>query len=233
MTAWIDSGQANRHAHPWLAEFVFALDAVLRHRNQVVEFSTNPSCVFRLNLRRAERLFALADQTLIRHGDRIVYLHLWNEQIPPVPKAGPTLSWARTFRDRLTLSLRELAQYVRAHRDLDDVAAVGANLAQGTHEQRAQLTNIMRRFGFAPPADLAAFGSDAVLRRFGENILISFMVMAQNPVALRADTLRRDRTLLFMSRTALLDRYGQGTRATGFPANFPANSPANLSWPTR
>jgi hypothetical protein len=220
MTAWIDAGREHRHAHPWLAEFVFALDALLRHRNQVIEFSTNPACVFRLNLSRAEQPFRLADDTQVRRGDRIMHLHLWNEQIPPVPPAGPTLSWARTLCRALAFSLCELAQYVGAHRDLDDIAAVGANLAQGTREQRAQLTGIMRRFGFAPPADSAAGDSDAMLRRLGENILISFMVLAQNPVVLRADTLWRDRTPLFISRAGLLDRYGERRGASSSVANL-------------
>ena len=221
MTTWIDAGRGHRHAHPWLAEFVFALDAVLRHRNQVIEFSTNPACVFRLNISRAEQPFRLADQTQVRHGDRIVHLHLWNEQIPPVPPVGPTLCWAGTLRRGLALSFHELAQYVCAHRDLDDIAAIGANLAQGTRKQRDQLTAIMRRFGFAPPADGAAEGSEALLHRLGENILISFMVLARNPVVLRSDTLWRDRTPLFISRKDLLDRYGRCPGAASPLANLP------------
>jgi hypothetical protein len=42
----------------------------------------------------------------------------------------------------------------------------------------------------------------------GENILISMMVLARNAAALRADVLRRDRTLVFLSRRELRRRYG-------------------------
>jgi hypothetical protein len=195
MAAWIDAGRRDSPAHPWLAEVVFAFDAILRHRLQVVEYSTDPACIFRLNLSRAEQ-------------------HLWNEQIPPVPSAGPTLSWARTFCGRLDLSMRELARYFSGHPDLNDVAAIGANVAQGTREQRAQLTNIMRRFGFAPLPDGECTCAEAALRRFAENVLISAMVWARNPVVLRADSLWRDRTPLFVSRTALLERYGIRQRVT-------------------
>lgn len=178
----------------------------------MAEFSANPTCIFRMNISHVEQAFALADRTRVRSGDRIVYLHLWNEQIPPVPRAGPTLSWARAFCGRLELSLRELAKYIQAHRDLDDVVAIGANFAQGTREQRTQLTNIMRRFGFAPLPDGESACADGTLCRFGENILISVMVLAQNPVVLRADSLWRDRTPLFVSRSAFLDRYGPRPR---------------------
>jgi hypothetical protein len=219
MAAWIDAGRRDSPAHPWLAEVVFAFDAILRHRLQVVEYSTDPACIFRLNISGAEQTFVLADRTRVRIGDRIVNLHLWNEQIPPVPSAGPTLSWARTFCGRLDLSMRELARYFSRHPDLNDVAAIGANVAQGTREQRAQLTNIMRRFGFAPLPDGECTCAEAALRRFAENVLISAMVWARNPVVLRADSLWRDRTPLFVSRTALLERYGIRPRVTSSPAD--------------
>jgi hypothetical protein len=188
MTAWIDAGRTDSHAHPWLAELVFGFDAILRQRLHVVEYSTDPSCIFRLNITRAERPFILADRTQIRCGDRIVNLHLWNEQIPPVPTTGPTLAWGRTFGGRLEFSIRELARYFARHPEMNDIAAIGANAAQGTREQR---TNIMRRFGFAPLLKGESPRVEAALHRFGENILISVMVWAQN-------------------RTALLQRYGSG-----------------------
>jgi hypothetical protein len=215
MSAWIDAGRQDRHPHRWLAEMVFALDTVLRHRHHVVEFSADPACIFRLNIIQAEQAFALADATPVRRGDRIVNLHLWNEQIPPVPSAGPTFSWARTFCRRLDLSVRELARYIEARPELNDIAAIGANVTQGTREQRAQLTSIMRRFGFAPLPDGESPRAEPALRRFGENILISVMVLAQNPVVLRADSLWRDRTPLFVSRAALLGRYGRRPRPPG------------------
>ena len=43
---------------------------------------------------------------------------------------------------------------------------------------------------------------------FGENILISMMVLARNAAALRADVLWRNRTLVFLSRRELRRRYG-------------------------
>jgi hypothetical protein len=47
-------------------------------------------------------------------------------------------------------------------------------------------------------------------RRVGENLFISFMVLAHNGPALRRDTLRRDRIHVLMSRQMLERRYGAG-----------------------
>jgi hypothetical protein len=91
---------------------------------------------------------------------------------------------------------------------LDDVVAIGANLVQATRQQRAQLMSIMRRFGFEPPRDAEGARLDAPLRLLGENILISAMVLAQNPVVFRSESLWRVRTPVFVSRAALITRFG-------------------------
>jgi len=212
MTALMDSGREDGHLRPWLAELVFALDGILRQRHQVFEFTADPACIFRVQLARAEHPFDLPNGTRIRPGDRVLNLHYWNEQIPRVPLAGPTIGWARKFCCRMDSSLRELARYCAADPDARDVVAVVANLAQGTRQQRDQLTNIMRRFGFAPPLALADARPEAMLRRFGENLLIAGMVLARNPVVLRVDTLWRDRTVLVLSRAALSARFGEPVR---------------------
>ncbi|HUI95785.1 MAG TPA: hypothetical protein VLX44_08540 [Xanthobacteraceae bacterium] len=208
MTALIDEG----NAHPWLAELVFALDGILRQRHQVFEFTADPACIFRAQLDRAERRFDLADGTRIRPGDRLLNLHYWNEQVPRVPLSGPTIGWARRFCRRMELSLRQLARFCTADPAAYDVVAVAANVAQGTRRQRDQLTGIMHRFGFTPPLALEPAPSNAMLRRFGENLLIAGIVLARNPGVLRFNTLWRDRTELFLSRTALVERFGEPVR---------------------
>ena len=65
----------------------------------------------------------------------------------------------------------------------------------------------MAHFGFdiVPIPEPATLGGK--LHRFGENILISLLVLARNAKALRATTLRRVRLRAIMSRSALLQRY--------------------------
>jgi hypothetical protein len=218
MTDLISRGREDRYAHPWLAELVFALDARLRHRYQVIEYTSDPECIFRVHMSQSEQSFELADGTAVRPGDRLLNVHLWNEHIPAVPAAGPTIVWARRFYRHLELSVRHLARYCVECREVEDVVAIGANLVQATREQRTQLTSIMGRFGFAPPRGRKRHHAErdyleAPLRRLGENILISAMVLAQNPVVFRTDSLWRVRTPVFVSRAALIARYGEAGHA--------------------
>jgi hypothetical protein len=208
MTALLNAGQDDRRARAWLAGLVFAFDELLRHKRQVIEFSADPMCIFRLQIGRADQTFALSDGTHVRPGDRIIHLHFWNEQIPRVPPRGPTIAWARQFCRSMELSLCELSRYCASRPELCDIAAISANVTQGTRQQRQQITRLMRRFGFECPPDLDAIQPDDRLRRLGENIFISAIVLAHNPVALRVDTLWRDRAQLFLSRTALARRFG-------------------------
>jgi hypothetical protein len=92
--------------------------------------------------------------------------------------------------------------------DLHDVVAISANLTLEPAERSAQLVRFVGRFGFErmPAASSRSFRRQ--MHWFGENILISMMVLARNAAALRADTLRRDRTLVFLSRRELQRRYG-------------------------
>jgi hypothetical protein len=67
---------------------------------------------------------------------------------------------------------------------------------------------LMQRYGFESIADAAPATMALLSRRLAENILITLMVMAHNPAALKRDTLRRGRSVLFMSRRVLEARYG-------------------------
>jgi hypothetical protein len=218
MTAMTDAGGEVRYGHPWLAELIFALDSVLRRRYEIIEFTDNPACIFRLQLARAGCDITLSDGTRLQAGERIIDLHFWNEHIPPVPENGPTIGWAKRLHACLDVSLRELARFCAARRELNDIRVIRANLAQGTRDQSRQLARIMARYGFEAGPDLEAGSAGWTLHRMGENILISLMVLAQNPVAFRSDSFRRDRTQIFLSRRLLARRYGRarrGRRASG------------------
>ena len=107
-----------------LERIVFAIDAALRRWNSVVEFTTDPACILRLRLDRLERPLVLADGTCARAGERFVDLHLWNEQIPPMPKEGASIAWARHMHVCFLRSLQQLVRYLAARPDLDDIAIV-------------------------------------------------------------------------------------------------------------
>jgi hypothetical protein len=190
-----------------LASFVEAIDRLLRHRLQVIEYSNSRDCLFRLQIINSEDSVVLVDGTRLHPGDRVIDLHLWNEQVPLMPDGAPTLAFARRVERCIDLSLSELAGYLRGRSDLGDIQAIRGNMSLGASERSNQIARIASRYGFerAKGRELS-FGEN--VHRLGENILITMLAIAHNPGSLKADTLRRDRTLTYLSRGVLERRYG-------------------------
>jgi hypothetical protein len=71
----------------------------------------------------------------------------------------------------------------------------------------------MAYYGFEtiPETEFLSLGER--LHRFGENILISLIVLAHNAAALRSDTLARVRVPIFLSRRALENEFTAGEKA--------------------
>jgi hypothetical protein len=201
------------YSHPWLAEAIFALDKWLRRRQGVFEYSSHPRCLFRMQVCRAHRQLRLRDGTLVRRGQRVVHLHFWNEHIPHVPETGTTFGWARQMQLGIAISLQELANYLAARREFADVAVICGDVPCGTQSQAHQLSHIMAHYGFETILEAEPVRLRERLHRLGDNILISLMVLAQNSVALRADTLRRVRVPIYLSRRGLAERFGNATNA--------------------
>jgi hypothetical protein len=215
MAAWESArhGVQSPFSHPWLARVIFTLDKGLQHRLGVVEYSTHPQCLFRLQIGRSHRQLLLHDGTLLRPGERIARLHFWNEHVPPVPQGGSTIRWARQMQHGIAISLRELVEYLTSQPDLADVAVVCADVPCGTQSQAHQVAHIMARYGFETMFEEEPLPLGERLHRFGENILISLVVLARNSAALRADTLRRVRVPIYLSRRGLAERFGSATQA--------------------
>lgn len=211
MALWDSTERTTRspYSHFWLAEAVSALDARLRRRHAVFEYTRNPACVFRLDIGRAPGSLTLRDGTRIRAGERIARLHFWNEQIPPVPKNGPTIGWARQMQRAMATSLRELARYLASRSDLGDIAVISGDAPSATTVQREQLARIMERFGFEAVVEPEDLPLRERLHRLGENVLISLMVLALNAGALRSDTLWRARLPIYVSRRSLEQQFGR------------------------
>ncbi|HEY7302081.1 MAG TPA: hypothetical protein VH684_29665 [Xanthobacteraceae bacterium] len=191
-----------------LYQLVFGLDTLLRRWYAISEYSTNPLCIFRIQLAEIDRTIRLSDGTLARPGDRIIDLHLWNEHLPRLSDRGASVAWALEMRRALEISLRELARHVSTHREFRDVPLLRGNIKFCGPEQCEQLARVCRRLGFE------VFDSDEPstvieqIHQFGQNILISLMVLALNGMAIRADTLRRATVMVYLSRKQLIARFG-------------------------
>jgi len=212
MTVWESDGrppQQSPYSHPRLAELIFTLDKLLRQRYGVLEYSSHPSCIFRIQICSSHRNLTLRDGTRLCAGDRIARLHYWNEQVPARHCYASQMLWAREFHRRIAISLTELAHYLRAQPSLADVNVVCGDVASAVGEHSsAQIAHIMRRYGFEAMLSPEAALLRERLIRLGENVLISLIMLAQNADALRVDTLRRTRVPIFISRQTLERKFG-------------------------
>jgi hypothetical protein len=197
-----------RPGYPWFARAVLGFDAWLRRRNGVYEYSMHPHCVFRMQIVRVRQEISLADGTQMHPGDRVIELHIWNEQFPCFSAAGATLSWGRQVSRRVDASLRELALYLAATPDLADIRAIRADTRLAGTATTAQLLRICRRYGLERGPDLGPPSFTERCRRIGENIFIALLVLARNAGAFRPDGIWRDRVQMFLSRADLERRYG-------------------------
>ncbi|HEY7889455.1 MAG TPA: hypothetical protein VIC29_14635 [Steroidobacteraceae bacterium] len=204
MSVVLSDKRGLRAIHP--EQWVFSLDRWLRRWHGVYEFTAHRDCLFRAERCLAEESLLLSDGVRVRRGDPLLRVHLWNEHMPSMGQAGPTIGWARRASRAIETSLRELARHVSQCSDLDGVVAVCADMRIGTAKQSAQLARIVSRYGFEP-AKNSRVGRPGWLRLVGENILMVLLVLATNPIAFRPAVLRRDHARVVLSRTKLLRRY--------------------------
>lgn len=211
MTVWdlAERDFRSEHRHSLVAELVFTLDRRLRQSQGVFEYTANAACVFRLQISRCDRDRILRDGTHLRAGQRFAQLHYWTEQMPAIPRRGPTIAWGRELHRGIQISLVELARYLGARPDLDDIEVIFGDVPSGAREQFGQIGRIMAHYGFEVIPEPNGLTRVQRLRRLGENILISLIVFARHG-ALHRNTLRRVRVPIYLSRRALEEHFGEG-----------------------
>ena len=199
----------------WFRQIGLRIDDELRRRNGVREYSNDPQSVFRMQPDMARRDVTLADGTAMRQGDRLVLIHLWNEQVPEIPPGGPTLVWGRKMASMMGRSLQHLSEFLARNTEFDEVVAIRADLALATSRHTRQLVRIMQHFGFEDVPETGSISWKEQIHRFGENILGLLLVLAVNPESARLSILWRVRSTVMISRTALDRRYGCARRTAG------------------
>ncbi len=172
----------------------------------------------------------LRDGTRVHIGQRIARLHFWNEQVPAVPRTGATIGWGRRMQRAIATSLGELASFLAARPEFSDVTVICADAPSGTKTQTDQLARIMARYGFEAIVQSGRMSIGERLHRFGENILISLIILAHNPGALRADTLKRVRLPIYLSRRILEREFGEVGSVADFVMTIAESIPNAVSF---
>jgi hypothetical protein len=214
MMAWAQSSSAsslsaaspNRPAQTpsWLRRAVRSLDRLLRRVQGIYEFG-GEHCLLRLAAIRAPAAVRLADGTAIARGERILALHLWNEHLPLPDRRRPSFAWASRLRQEMLQSLWELAAYAQAYPE--SASAFCCRIAFADHRRRGKMIRIAAKLGFerlAPQDRLPGMRVHDLL----ENFWLLGLVFAFNPAALRRRAFFRERDELWISRKALIRRYG-------------------------
>lgn len=179
------------------------IERLLRRRYGVHEYTNDPACIFRIALRIADKELKLQDGTLVRSGDAVVELHLWNEQLPTIARDGATIAWGASVDRRIRRSLALLAARLA---NQPSVVAVHGEAAFGCHMGDRQARRFAARYGFEIIDDSVLLRGQ--LRHFCDDFLFWGLTRTFNPNGLRGKPFHRNRHHIWMSRSELDTRWG-------------------------
>ncbi len=175
----------------------------------------HPSCIFRLGIARSRRQAHAAR----RHASAgpasaspscIFGTNTFRRFRKPAQRSAGRARCRRALR----LRCASLARYLASRPDLRDISVICGDVPsrhQGAKPANRAHHGLLRlRDGHG---DLNDCRSRERIHRFGENILISLIVFAQNAAALRLDTLNRVRVPIYLSRRTLERKFGDVNEA--------------------
>ena len=184
------------------------VDAFIRSCYGIYEFTADPGCVLRIGMRQARAAVTLSDGTKVEAGEHVGTLHFWNEHLPHYPPEGPNLLWACAMRDQMRRSLRSLAEYVECEPSWREIRAFRGEFALSSRLGTPQVRRVGERYGFerVRPTDVSLLGR---LHAVGEGVILWSLTRAFHPAALARQPFLRDHHELWISRGALIGRYGR------------------------
>ena len=181
-------------------------DGWLSHVEGVEPFTDDPRVILRLQQGRLAWDVPLPGGTIHRTSS-VLFVHLWNERMPPVSPAGPDMGWAIRTQRFLVYSFRAVATHLVSTPRLHAVKAVGGTIAQiklrGPDGGRALLEHLgFTIFPYHRPA--GAFGE------FWENFYTWWLMWAFNPPsAARHRLLRLERNEFWMTPERFRAEFGE------------------------
>lgn len=188
--------------HP-LRILIRRFDAWLSRRYGIEPFTEEEGVILRLQIGQAPCDLPLPG-VLIRRGTPALWLHLWNERMPPMPSNGPDLAYALRLQRQLLFSLRAVGRHLLLTPELRIVRVIGGVTAHITKELHGGGT-LLERLGFTVfpyHQPVGAFGE------FWENFYTWWLMWAFNPPSVRGRPLGTlQRFAFWMTTERFLERY--------------------------
>jgi ceramide glucosyltransferase len=203
---------ANGPIRQLLATGIRRLDAILRRRQGIYEFSDHPECLLRISVGSGIRDVELSDGTRIKRDDRVADIHLWNERIPNTPELGRNLAWGKALCERIVFSLEELTKHIESDPELQGVRAFRADLFLDSRNWNRMTGRLSRYLGFEFVEPESQSGFRHRCRRLGENLLRWGLTWAYNSGSLKGRSLLPEKHEAWISREGLLKRFGRSGR---------------------
>lgn len=188
-----------------LSRLWMQIDAYLRKKQGVHEFSNDPTCLLRYSVIKAERDLELIDGTAIRQGEEILDLHFWNEHFSKLTTQGRQLISAPAMRQQMTLSLEQLASFLESEPSLAHIRAIHGRTVMVPRRGLPQFRRIVEFFHFEihdPHRTLLKKIHD-----FFEDFHILGLMLAFNPWHWRNKPFHRQRHEVWISRSTLMTNY--------------------------
>jgi len=202
---------------------IAGIDAWLRRREGIFEYTQNPECILRLSRGTAPRDIILPDDTQVAAGEAVGELHMWNEHAPKIPAGGPSVGWAKKLQRGFKTSLQDLAAYIQADADFASVRVFHATAAFVGRNGNEQIEKMARHYGFetidlAPPTSFFRR-----LHFWGDNLLVWLLGWTFNPRSVRhMPVFNRRRQEMWLSRDTLMRLFGpKSTRRADGKAEAP------------
>jgi hypothetical protein len=191
-----------------LRRVIQIFDSLLRVIHGVFEFTSYRHCMLRIALKRADASILLKDGVCIDKGAWIIELHLWNEQLMMPPAGGPTFAWVARLRRQVIGSLQVLAAYCEQDPAGVDAVAIRARVAFASIGRSKKMARIACGFGFEPISNEQRPDLRRRVHDFFDNFWLLGLLWTFNPHALGGHRFTRERQEFWISRAALISRFG-------------------------
>jgi hypothetical protein len=182
------------------------IDTLLRKSQGIYEFTDDPECILRIQLKRATHPVTFGNNRILK-GDAVLAVHAWNERMPKVPEDGPTLEWAFGLRQQVIHSFMGVAKEMVQGHQFSQVRAVCGESALFSFTDHTGGTRLMQHLGFTIlpyHRPLGRFGE------FWENLFSWWLMWTYNEASLLSrEFWQMKRTEIWIAADEFIRRYGE------------------------